>query len=188
MTNNCEINLKLLWIVFGIFACFPLSWCWNSWSGDDIFSINEHWFNLNYNGNIKFERLQLKTNDLDEIIDLYQEAWDDLKYRDSLLFAEKYSQWLWANAFAQGNLDNLVAQWLTISGIKKIQISLKKYWENINMVLVEYEISKWLINDIPLLYVSQLFVPQGENILLMSFITEDKSSRSSVSNMFKNIK
>jgi hypothetical protein len=29
---------------------------------------------LEYDGNINFEKVQLKTDDLDEIIDLYQEA------------------------------------------------------------------------------------------------------------------
>ena len=124
---------------------------------------------------------------MDEIIDLYQEVWNDW-YRDSLLIAEKYSYWLWANAFSQDNIDTLKNQWLTLSDIKKTQIWLEKDWKKINAVLVEYKITSWLVEDIPLLYVSQLFIPNNKNMLLMSFITENKSSRSSISDMFKNIK
>ena len=103
-------------------------------------------------------------------MDLYQEVWDNSEYRDSLLIAEKHAQWLWANAFAVDNLDTLENQWLSLSNIKKTQIRLEKYWEEINAVLVEYEITQWLINEIPVLYVSQLFVPNGETMVLMSFI------------------
>lgn len=181
-------NLNLLLLTFVFLGCLSLSWCWGSWTWDNDFSITKYWFNLNYNWTVDLEKVQLKTDDLDEIIDLYQEAWDDLKYRDSLLIAEKFAQWLWANALAQDNLNTLEKQWLKISNIKKTQIWLKKYWESINTVLIEYEITEWLINDIPLLYVSQLFIPNDKNIILMSFITEDKYSRSSASNMFKNIR
>jgi hypothetical protein len=183
-------NLKNILRTFSIILLFSLSflliWCWSSWG--DSFSINEYGFELNYDWKVKLEKIQLKADDMEEIIDLFQEVGEDLVYRDSLLIAEKYSQWLWTNAFTQDNLDALEDQWLTLSNIEKTQIWFEKNWEKINAVLVEYEITKWLINDIPLLYVSQLFVPNEENIVLMSFITEDKSSRLSASRMFKNIK
>ena len=104
------------------------------------------------------------------------------------LIAEKYAQWLWANAFAQDNLDMLVDQWLTIEGIQKTQVWLHKYWDKVNAVLVEYTITEWLIDELPLLYVSQLFIPKDNDIILMSFVTENKSSHLSAVNMFKNIK
>jgi len=188
MMESCRINLTLLWIIFWFFLCLSLSWCWDSWLWTDSLSVSSHWFDLNYNGNSKFERVSLKTDDLDEIVDLYQEVWDGVWYRDSLLIAEKYAQWFWANAFAQKNLDTLVNQWLTLSDINKTQIRLNKYWNNIYAVLVEYKIENWLLDEIPVLYVNQLFIPDDKNIILMSFITENKSSSSSASNMFKNIK
>lgn len=188
MINIWKYNLRLLWTIFWLISCFCLTWCWSSdtWNGN--LSLNIHWFDLKYDGKVNLERVQLKTDDLEEIIDLYQEIWNNSEYKDSLLIAEKYAQWLWANAFAQDNLDTLENQWLALSNIKKTQIWLEKYGERINAVLVEYEITEWLIEKIPLLYVSDLFVPNGENMILMSFITEDLSSRSSVSNMFKNIR
>ena len=72
--------------------------------------------------------------------------------------------------------------------MKKTQIWLKKRWERINAVLVEYQIKKWLVDDIPLLFVSQLFIPKDKDMILMSYITEDQSSHLNASNMFKNIK
>ena len=152
--------------------------------------MNILWFTLNYDGNINLERVWLKTDDMDEIIDLYQEVWDedDVWYRDSLLIAEKYAQWLWTNAFAQRNLDTLNDQWLTLSEVEKTQIRIEKNWKKINATLVEYRITEWLIDKIPLLYVSQLFVPDDNNMILMSYITEDKYSYLSASKMFKNIK
>ena len=167
---------------------FFLAWCWNSWVWNNNFHINAYWFKLEYSWESELERVNLKTDDLDEIVDLYQEIWDNSEYKDSLLIAEKFAQWLWANAFAQDNLEALEDQWLTLSNIKKTQIWLEKYWKNINAVLVEYEITQWLTNDVPLLYVSQLFVPNNNSIILMSFISESKSSSVSASNMFKNIK
>ena len=167
---------------------FLLSWCWNSWSKTVGFSENIYWYDLDYNWNIQLERVGLKTDDLEEIVDLFQEVWDDVWYRDSLLIAERYAQWLWVNAFAQDNLDTLQSQWLTLSNIQKTQIWLEKNWKNNNGVLIEYEITNWLIENIPVLYVSQLFVPKGDDIILMSYITEDKSSSLSASQMFKNIK
>lgn len=183
-----EVNLKSVWILIGCIICLLLTWCWSSWTWNSSFTLNEYWFELNYDGKTRFEKVWLKTDDLDEIVDLYQEVGNNLKYRDSLLVAEKYAQWLWANAFSQNNLDFLEDQWLTLSNIKKTQIWLKKRWERVNAVLVEYEITEWLVNDIPLLYVSQIFVPKDNDMILMSFITEDQTSHSSVSNMFKNIR
>ena len=156
---------------------------------NNSFSIDIYWFQLKYNGSTKLEWVPLKTDDLDEIIGLYQEVWDNLKFKDSLLIAERYAQWLWANAFAQGNLDTLKEQGLVISNIKKTQIWIEKDWEKVNAVLIEYEITEWLINDIPLLYVCQLFLPKDNNdMILISFITENKSSHLNAVNMFKNIK
>ena len=183
-----KCNIKLLWILIGVIGCFSLIWCWGSWTWDSNLSVNIYWFELNYNGKTNLEKVQLKTDDLDEIIDLYQEVWSEWEYKDSLLIAEKHAKWRWCNVFAQDNLDTLEDQWLSLSDVKKTQIKLEKYGEKVNAVLVEYEITKWLISDIPLLYVSQLFLPNDENMILMSFITEDQSSRDSVSNMFKNIK
>ena len=181
--------LKILCVVLLIFVSFLLIWCWDSSGGNDTSSINVRWFELNYNGNTKFEKVRLKTDDLDEIDYLFQEVWnDDSEFKDSLLIASKYGQWLWANAFAQDNLDTLKDHWLTISKIKKTQVWIEKPWEKINAVLVEYQITQWLVNEIPLLYVSQLFIPKDNDMILMSFITEDHSSQSSASNMFKNIK
>jgi len=167
---------------------FLLSWCWSSWYKSASFSENIYWYDLDYNWDIQLERVWLKTDDLDEIVDLFQEVWDDVWYRDSLLIAERYAQWLWVNAFAQDNLDTLQSQWLVLSDIQKTQIWFGKNWKNSNSVLIEYEITNWLIDDIPVLYISQLFVPKGDDIILMSYITEDKSSCLSASQMFKNIK
>lgn len=179
-----KLLLTLIWII----CCFSLIWCWNSKAWNKNLSVNVYGFELNYNGKNELSKVPLKSDDLSEIIDLYQEVWDDLIYRDSLLIAEKNAQWLWANAFAQDNLDTLENYWLTLSNIKKTQIWLEQYGEKINAVLVEYEITDWLIKEVPLLYVSELFVSNNEDIVLMSFITEDSSSRLSASDMFKNIK
>ena len=81
--------------------------------------MNMYWFDLNYDGKVKLERVLLKTDDPDEIVDLFQEVWNNSNYKDSLLIAEKYDQWLWANAFAQDNLDVLSDQWLTLSDLKE---------------------------------------------------------------------
>ena len=180
--------MKLLWIFIVIVCCLSLIWCWNSWTWDNSLSLNIYWFELLYSGKIELEKVPLKADDLDEISDLYQEVWNNTEYRDSLLIAERHAQWLWANAFVEDNLDTLENQWLSLSNIKKTQIRFEKQWEKINSVLVEYEITKWLIDEIPLLYVSQLFIPSGESMVLISFISEDQSSRLNVSNMFKNIK
>lgn len=147
-----------------------------------------NWFELEYNGEVKLERVALMKDDMDEIIDLYQEVWNESEYKDSLLVAEKYAQWLWANAFTQDNLDTLKNQWLSLTNIEKTQIWVEIEGEKTNAVLVEYEITEGFISDIPLLYVSQLFIPNDENMILMSFITEDQSSHLSASKMFKNIK
>lgn len=164
-----------------------LSWCGNGSSNKNNLDISILWYTLNYNWSVELWKVTLKTDDLDEIIDLYQEVWDDVWYRDSLLIAKKSSQWLWVNAFAQSNLDTLEKQWLTLSDIKKTQIKLKNKSENINAVLVEYKITEWLVDKIPVLYMSQLFIPDGYDVELLSFITEDSTSNSYVVNMFKNI-
>lgn len=184
--NNLRNTLKIFCVILLFSFSFLLIWCWSS--STNSFSVNEYWFDLSYNWDVNLERVQLKTDDMEEVVDLFQEVWDNPEYRDSLLIAEKHAQWLWPNAFMQDNLDTLKDQWLTLSNIEKTQIWLERYGEEFNAVLVEYEITEWLINDIPLLYVSQLFVPNGEDMVLMSFITEDKSSRLNASKMFKNIK
>ena len=180
-------NIRLLTALFISLICFTLAWCWSSWSSENEFNINIAWYTLAYDWNVDLWKVALKTDDLDEIIDLYQENWEDIWYRDSLLIADKFNQWLWINAFAQDNLDTLEEKWLTLSDIKKTQIKLKKYSEDINAVLIDYKITKWFIDKVPLLYVSQLFIPDNHNVILISFITEDSSSHSSAVNMLKNI-
>jgi len=180
-------NLKLLTVLSILSICFVLCWCGSDWGGEGKYVTSVAWYSLMYNWNVDLWKVALKTDDLNEIISLYQEVWDNVWYRDSLLIAEKYSQWLWVNAFAQDNLDTLEKQWLTLSDVKKTQITLKKKSENINAVLVDYKIMEWFIEEVPLLYVSQLFIPDGYNIELVSFITEDSSSHSSAVNMLKNI-
>ena len=190
MKFNYWNRLGLLLCILGFVVCLFLNWCWNSWDWSSDSSVSIYWFDLEYDKNINLEKVHLMTDDLDEIVDLYQEVWEssNSEYRDSLLIAEKYAQWLWANAFAQDNLDMLVDQWLTIEGIQKTQVWLHKYWDKVNAVLVEYTITEWLIDELPLLYVSQLFIPKDNDIILMSFVTENKSSHLSAVNMFKNIK
>ena len=143
---------------------------------------------LTYNGNIKLEQLNLKAEEKDEITALYQEVWDNIKYRDSLLIAERYSQWLWINAFAQSNLNTLYDYNLVIENVQKTQINIKDKNQNRNAVLVEYDITSWFIESIPVLYMSQLFVENESNVILLSYSTEDKQSRAYISNVFKNIK
>ena len=180
-------NIKLLSILLVSLLCTTLVWCWSIWDDGDEFIINVTWYSLAYKWNVDLWKVALKTDDLDEIIDLYQEIWDNVWYRDSLLIAEKYDQWLWINTFAQDNLDTLERQWLTLTDIKKTQIKLRKKSEDINAVLVDYKITEWFIEEVPMLYISQLFIPDGHNIELVSFITEDSSSHSSAVNMLKNI-
>lgn len=178
-------SLKILALIPILFLCFVLVWCGSDENYENQFTLNIAWYDLVYNWNVELWKVALMTDDLDEIIDLYQEVWDDVWYRDSLLIAEKYNLWLWINAFVQNNLDTLYERWLTISNLEKIQIWLNKNSEN--AVLVNYEIDGWFINEIPVLYVSQLFIPTGNNIELASFISEDVSSRWGAINMFKKI-
>ena len=95
---------------------------------------------------------------------------------------------MWINAFVQDNIDVLDAQWMIISNVTKTQIWFENNWENISAVLVEYKVTEWFIEEIPILYFVQLFIPKWENVILMSFITENQLSANSASNMFKNIK
>lgn len=182
--KNLKLSITLLFISS---ICFVLVWCGSNWDGESKYITNVAWYSLMYNWDVDLWKVALKNDDLNEIIDLYQELWDDVQYRDSLLIAEKFNQWLWINAFAQDNLDTLKKQWLALSDIRKIQITLKKKSENINAVLVNYKITEWFIDEVPLVYVSQLFIPNGYNVELISYITEDPSSHTSAVNMLKNV-
>ena len=184
--RSCN-SIKNLVFLFCIIVSFLLVWCQvgnGSW-GEILISVK--WYELKYSWNIGFQNVALKVDDSEDVIALYQEEWNDLAYRDSLLIAEEYVNWVWANVFIKDNLEILEKQWLVLSNINKKQIWFKKGWENVSAVLLEYEIMEWLIPEIPLLYVSQLFIPGDDNMLMLSYITENSSSRKSVSNMFKNI-
>ena len=164
-----------------------LAWCGWSWSSKNL-TIEVSDFTIEYDWNIELKKVYLNNDDLDEIIDLYEEVWENLKYKDSLLIAEKYSHWLWINAFIQQNLDVLEDYDLTINNLRKTQIQFKNDNKKYSSVLVEYEISEWFIPEVPLLYISQLFIAKWDNILLVSFTTEDSSSRNNMSNSLKKIK
>lgn len=182
-------SLKHTYYIFPfMLSCLAilLAWCWWSWEWEAL-KINVSDFTLKYDWNIELKKVYLKDDDLDEIVDLYEEVWEDLKYRDSLLIAEKYSQWLWINAFVQDNLDVLESYDLTITDIHKTQIPIKKDGKKFDSVLVEYEISEWFIPEIPLLYISQLFIKDWDNVLLFSFTTESQSSRDNMSDSFRKI-
>jgi len=186
MSGSCSL-LKSLSFLFCISVSFLIVWCQkitDTW--DDIF-ISVKWYNLKYAWGLMFQNVPLKVDDNEDIIALYQEVWEDLVYRDSLLVAEEYANWVWANVFIKDNIKILERQWLMLSNINKKQIWFRKGWENVSAVLLEYEIAWWLISEFPLLYVSQLFVPEENSMLMLSYITENLSSRKSVSDMFKNI-
>jgi hypothetical protein len=185
ITVILNLKLKVLWILLILFISFLLVWCGSDENNKTVIYIP--WYQFDYNWNIGFQKLPLRTDDSSDIISIYQEEWENLTFRDSLLVAEKYSNWVWVNAFVQNNLEYMEWQWLTISNINKKQIWLKKKGENIYAVLVEYEITEWLISEIPSLYVSQLFIPDDNSVIMMSYITESSSSRSYASDMFKNI-
>ena len=186
MTKICNLCKKFV-LLFCLVVSFLLVWCHKTGGSWDETVIYVKWYEFEYKWNIKFQSVPLKIDDSDDIIALYQEEWEDLVYRDSLLVAEKYANWVWANVFIKDNLEILEKQWLNLSNISKKQIWLNKKWENINAVLLEYEITEWLISEIPLLYVSHLFIPDENSMVMLSYITESMSSRSSASNMFKNI-
>ena len=186
--------MKIFWnkkwlLILGILSCFLLAWCGSSWNSNRnqlIIDVGE--FELSYAWNVELSRVPLKTDDLSEIVDLYQEVWDNVWYRDSLLIAQKYSWWLRVNAFTQDNLDALEDNGLTLSNINKQQIYIEKDWEEVNAVLVEYEIVEWFVEEIPTLYISQFFVPEWSFVWLMSFISENSSSRKNMSNIFRQVK
>lgn len=185
MNNNIK-RLYLLWLsIFTGFICG----CWSSEKEQTIItSLN---YTLTYNGDIRLERVLIQPDDMQEIIGLYQEAENKdntTDFKDSLLIAKVFAQWRWVNTFAQDNLDTLTLQWLTLENIEKKQIWIKKNWQPINCVIIEYDITQWFIDDVPILYVSQLFIPDNWNIILYSFTTEDETSRKNASNMFKVIK
>lgn len=181
------LNRRWLCLLFGILACFLLGWC-GGWDNKNKFAVNVWNFELDYVWDVKLSKVALKTDDLDEIVDLYQEEWDDTLYKDSLLIAKRYSQWLGIGAFVQENLDSLEENGLTLSNINKKWVQIDKDGENINLVLVEYEISDWLIEELPLLFLSQLFIPDWNEVWLVSFISDNLSSRKSMSNSFKKIR
>lgn len=182
------MNRKWLYLLFSILACFLVVWCGSNLNSWDELVVNAWEFELHYGWNINLSKVPLKSDDLSEIVDLYQEDWDDVWYRDSLLVAQRYSQWLWINAFVQENLDVLEDNGLTLSNVNKKQILFEKDWKDVNAVLVEYGIIEWFVEEIPTLYISQLFIPDWSYVWLISFITESQSSRNSMSNAFKQIK
>ena len=185
MKKICTNRLCLL---FSILACFLLVWCGGSSNNKNELVVNVWGYTLEYVWNVELSQVALKKDDLSEIVDLYQEVWDDIEYRDSLLIAQRYSQWFWINAFVESNLDTLEDHELALSNIKKKQIFLEKEWKEINAVLVEYDITEWFIEEIPTLYFSQLFIPEWTNIWLISFITESSSSRNNMSKSFRQMK
>lgn len=175
-------------LVVCVLCGFLLVWCWDGGGGKNTLDIDVWGVTLNYVWNVELSKVNLKIDDIDEIVDLYQEVWDDVWYRDSLLIAKKYNQWLWINAFVQENLDVLEDHELVLSNINKEQIAPQINWKETNAVLVEYEIVEWFVEEIPRLYISQLFIPDWNMVLLMSFITENSSSRNNMSKAFKQIK
>ena len=52
---------------------------------------------------------------------------------------------------------------------------------------MDYKITEWFIEEVPLVYISQLFIPNGYNVELISYITEDSSAHDSAVNMLKNV-
>ena len=176
-------------LVIAFIVCFLLVWCGSSNNNiDNNLEIEIKGFTLNTDGYFQLQNIPLSSEDLEEIIALYQEAWTDTNYRDSLLVAERYGLKLWVDRFVKENLDSLKINWLTVKDIKQTQINLIKNGKNIKSILVEYEITEWFIPEVPILYVSDLFIPVDSNILIFSFITEKSSVRSKASKMFKKIK
>ena len=163
-------------------------WCGSKSNNQNTLYMSKNWINLEYNSRLPLENVELNKDDLPEIIWLYQETWENIWYKDSLLIAEKYALWMWVNAFAQKNLDWLEHQWLSLSDINKNQIWIRSNSWDINGVLIEYNIISWFNEVVPILYLSQLFIPYWENVILYSYVTEDKNSRANASNMFKSIK
>lgn len=180
--------MKIVWFLSVCFMSFLLAWCGKSIGGSGEIALSVSDFSIEYDSKIKLEKVYLNESDTVEVSELYQETWSNVWYKDSLLIAEKYDLWLWVNTFVQQNLDTLEAQWLTLENINKKQLLVNKKWNDIICVLVEYEITKWFISDVPVLYMSQLFVPWNDSIIMFSYMTESSSARWYASSMFKNVK
>ncbi len=182
-----RVYFKKICFLVCLCACIITAWCENSINSNSL-SISVSDYIFEYNGNTKLEQISLKSDEDKEIIALYQKAWENVWYRDSLLIAEKYAQWLWVNTFAQLNIDTLNDYNLTIENIKKTQINIRNKNQKRSAVVLEYDIMSWFIENIPPLYMSQIFVEDGSNIILLSYSTENIQARNDASNMFKNIK
>ena len=161
------------------------SWCGSDFNNKNQLNIDVWNFVLSYGWNVELTKVYLKNDDLSEIIDLYQEDWDNVWYRDSLLIAERYFKWSWIDEFAVDNLTLLTNNWLTLNNIKKTNILTNN--SDTDAILMEYQIVWGLVPDLPLLYVAQLFVPDNHTIRLVSYITEDSSMHKNIINIFKNI-
>ncbi len=181
------LTLKKVWIISLCLICFSLLWCGKSIGGSDEIELSVSDFSIVYDGKVNLEKMYLNDSDSEEILELYQETWSSIDYKDSLLIAEKYDLWLWVNTFVQQNLDTLEIQWLTLDNINKKQLIINKKWNDINCVLVEYEITEWFVSSVPILYMSQLFIPRKDSIILFSYMTESSSARWYASNVFINV-
>lgn len=180
---------RLLLVIFYIITWFFLVWCGNDViSYENQIDINVWDFMITYKWNVKLSKVPLKVDDLDDIVDLYQEDWDKTWYKDSLLVAEKYFQWFWINAFVQDNLKALETNWLTLDNVQKKPIWLGNGDDDNIAVLVSYQIVDGLISEIPSLYVSQLFIPELHSVKLVSYITEDLSAHDYIKNSLENIR
>ena len=86
-----KVYFKKFCFLVCLCACIITAWCENSINSNSL-SISVSDYIFEYNGNTKLEQISLKSDEDKEIIALYQEAWENVWYRDSLLIAEKYAQ------------------------------------------------------------------------------------------------
>lgn len=186
MLSKSWKSVIIFWILW--LTCFIITWCKHSTITKYQTEIITSDLSLTYNWEIQLSKIIISNNDLEEITDVYEEVWNNTTFKDSLIIAEKSTQY-GINTFVQDNLDFLEIQWLEIKDTSKIQIWLKRDGKIENTVLVEYSIQWWFTSETPVLYVSQFFIPYGDkNVKLFSFISESKSARDSASKMFKQIK
>ena len=127
-------------------------------------------FSLLYRGSVELEQQILNPADQQWIIAIFQENRTN-EFWDSLIAVESYNQWKGVNVFSQESITTLEERGLTIENLKTERFLLSCSKELKSSVVYSYFISSGFSLEIPQLYMTQLFIENGNNIVVFSHST-----------------
>jgi len=148
--------------------------------GIDSIEIPYHW-------NIVFQKSNASKEE--KVLAIYEEEQEDTdtSFKDSLILAKQYDLGKGTLTFARDSLKLLKEQGLTLQDENEWKTVLDDHGKKRTLVIISYKITDGFLSKVPLLYMTQAFLEDDNEVYVFSHSTEEKSEQKNIVASLKNL-